>query len=161
MPPLPNPPEKEEKNKKEQYAGILCRVLAQGSTCQAIFEEFLALEYTDPAYGQVHFLTVACFMIQHGRYSDEALIGMQSLLKAYFDEQLNNQQLRQRTAQVMGDTSCAWKVTRRAGDRPLPRVAWSMTIVDVARGKQDPEQYCAYMKQWAQTILQEMPALLH
>ncbi len=49
-------------------------VLPEGSTCQSIFDEFLNLEYTDPAYGQVHYLTVTCFMIQHERYSDEALI---------------------------------------------------------------------------------------
>ncbi len=37
-------------------------VLPEGSTCQTIFDEFLILEYTNPVYGQVHFLTVACFI---------------------------------------------------------------------------------------------------
>lgn len=46
----------------------------EDSTCQSVFDEFLVLEYSDPAYGEVHFLTVVCFMIQHGRYSDEALV---------------------------------------------------------------------------------------
>jgi hypothetical protein len=48
-------------------------VLPEGETCQTIFESFMALEFSDLAYGEVHFLTVACYMIQHGRYGDEVL----------------------------------------------------------------------------------------
>lgn len=135
-------------------------VLSEGSTCQTIFEEFLSLEYTDPAYGQVHFLTVACFMIQHGRYSDEALAGMQSLLRAYLDEELTVQQLRERAAKGMNDATRPRKVTRQADALPLPKVAWSQTIADVAQSMRDPEKYCEQVKQWARTTLQQMPALL-
>ena len=135
-------------------------VLSEGSTCQTIFEEFLSLEYTNPAYGQVHFLTVACFMIQHGRYSDEALIGMQSLLRAYLDEQLTAQQLRQLAAKGINDATRTWKVTRQADAPPLPKVAWSMTIADVAQNMQDPEKYCEHVKQWAHATLQQMAPLL-
>jgi hypothetical protein len=42
--------------------------------CQSVFNEFLALEFTDPDYGVVHMLTVVCYMIQHGQYTDEALV---------------------------------------------------------------------------------------
>jgi hypothetical protein len=38
--------------------------LNDGITCQSILESFLALEFSDPAYGAVHFLTASCFMIQ-------------------------------------------------------------------------------------------------
>lgn len=127
-------------------------VLAERSSCQTIFEEFLSLEYTNPAYGQVHFLTVACFMIQHGRYSDAALTWIQSMLRAALDEQL--------TAQGMDDATRSWKVTRQADARPLPHVAWSTTIADVAQRMQDPEKYCDQVKQWAQATLQQMAALL-
>jgi hypothetical protein len=41
---------------------------------QSVFNEFLALEFTDPDYGVVHMLTVVCYMIQHGQYTDEALV---------------------------------------------------------------------------------------
>jgi hypothetical protein len=113
-------------------------VLSEGSTCQTIFDEFLILEYTNPAYGQVHFLTVACFMIQHGRYSDESLTWMQSMLRAYLDEHLTAQQLYQRAARGTNNTIRTWKVTRLAVAPPLPRVAWSMTIADVAQSMQNP-----------------------
>lgn len=134
-------------------------VLSEGSTCQTIFEEFLSLEYTNPAYGQVHFLTVACFMIQHGRYSDEALTGMQSLLRAALDEQLPAQQLRERAAKGMSDAPRSWKVIRQPDAPPLPKVAWSVTIADVAQSVQNPQKYCEQVKQWARVTLQQMPAL--
>lgn len=134
-------------------------VLSEGRTCQTIFEEFLSLEYTNPAYGQVHFLTVAAFMIQHGRYSDAALTRMQSMLRDALDEQLTAQQLRQRAAQGMDDATRSWKVTRQADARPLPHVAWSTTIADVAQYMQDPQTYCQQVKQWAQATLQQMAAL--
>ena len=135
--------------------------LSNGSTCQTIFEEFLSLEYTNAAYGQVHFLTVACFMIQHGRYSDEALTWIQSSLKAYLDKDLTAQQLRQHTARGVNNATRSWKVTRQADARPLPKVAWSMTIADVAQCIQDPETYCAQVKRWAHITLQQMAHLLY
>lgn len=135
-------------------------VLSEGSRCQTIFDEFLILEYTNPAYGQVHFLTVACFMIQHGRYSDEALTWMQSMLQGYLDEQLTAQQLRQRAARGTNNTLRTWKVTRQADARPLPTVVWSMMIADVAQSMQNPEKYCEQVKQWAHATLQQMASLL-
>ena len=135
-------------------------VLSEGSTCQTIFEEFLSIEYTDPEYGQVHFLTVACFMIQHGRYSDESLAGMQSLLRAYLDEELTPQQLRERATKGMNHATRPRKITRQADAPPLPKVAWSLTIADVAQSMQTPEEYCQQVKQWAHATLQQMPSLL-
>ena len=44
-------------------------------TCQEMFDEFLALEFSDAAYGKVHLLTVTCFMTQHQRYSDQDSYG--------------------------------------------------------------------------------------
>jgi uncharacterized protein DUF5946 len=133
--------------------------LSHGSTCQTIFEECLSLEYTNPAYGQVHFLTVACFMIQHGRYSDEALTGIQPLLRAALSEPLSAQQLRER-AKRMSEATRSWKVTRQPDMPPLPNVAWSVTMADVAQSLQDPQKYCEQVQLWARVTLQQMPALL-
>ena len=113
-------------------------VLPEGSTCQSIFDDFLNLEFTDPAYGEVHYLTVTCFMVQHKRYSDEALIWTKATLRAYFDEHLTAHQLRQRAAQATKRGTRTWKVARRADARTLPKVAWSMTIADVAQSTHDP-----------------------
>lgn len=130
-------------------------VLAEGSTCQWIFDEFLSLEFTNAEYGKVHFLTVTCFMLQHGRYSDEAFVWARSTLRAYLNEQLTPQQIRQRAAKETDGVTRTWKVTRRADAPPLPNVAWSMTIADVAQSVQSPEKYCARIEQWARTTLQQ------
>jgi hypothetical protein len=126
------------------------------NTCQSVFDSFLVLEFTDPAYGVVHFLTVACFMIQHGRYSDEALQWIQETLRAYFDENLTPTQLRQRAVEGTRSDTRKWNI-RRASDAPHPtRVMWSMTIMDVARQYHDAPSYCHLVQKWARLTLQEM-----
>lgn len=42
-------------------------VFNETNSCQAFFDSFQVLEFTDPGYNEVHMLTVACFMIRHGR----------------------------------------------------------------------------------------------
>jgi Family of unknown function (DUF5946) len=143
-----------------EICAVCGAVLPEGSTCQSIFDDFLNLEFTNPAYGEVHYLTVTCFMVQHERYSDEALIWTQATLKAYFDEQLTAHQLRQRAAQATNRSTYTWKVTRRTDAPPLPRVVWSMTIANVARSIQDSEKYCEQVRRWARATLQQMESLL-
>lgn len=134
-------------------------VLPEGSTCQSIFDELQLLEFTDPAYHRVHFLSVACFMIQHGLYSDEALVWMQEKMQIYLDRQLTNQQLRQLIGNETSSATRTWKVVRPKDAAPLPKIAWSMTIVDIIESAQDTEQYCQQVKQWARVILQQLKAL--
>ena len=134
--------------------------LPQGTTCQAIFDLFLNLEYSDPEYGQVHLLTVACFMIQHGRYSDEALRWMEQQLRLVLDEGLPVERIRQQAAREMSQGKRAWQVTRQPGAPPLPQIAWSMTIADVAANYQDARTYRALVQRWARATLAEMQPLL-
>lgn len=145
-------------DKMSEICAICGAVLPLGSTCRSIFDEFLNLEFADPAYGQVHYLTVTSFMVQHERYSDEALIWTQAALKRYLDENLSGSQMRQHAAQTANLATRIWKVTRRADAPPLPRVAWTMTIVDVLQSIRDPETYCEQIRLWARTILQQMEA---
>jgi hypothetical protein len=135
-------------------------VLPEGSTCQSIFDEFLALEFTDPAYGEVHFLTVACFMIQHGRYSDAALTWIGQKLRAYLEEGEPIGQIRQQAASEAGPQVRTWKVMRQTGERPLPRIAWSVTIMDVANHFEEAASYREWVTRWARATLQEMKLLL-
>lgn len=129
-------------------------VPSERSTCQTIFDEFLGLESTNKVYGEVLDLTVACFMIQHGRYSDLALTWMKSMLRADLDEQPG-----QGAAPGMDDATRSLKFTRQADERPLPKIAWSMTIVDVNQSIQDPEKYIEHVKKLAQATLKQMDGL--
>ena len=133
---------------------------AEIGDCRTIFESLLALEFTRPAHGKVHFLTVACFMIQHGLYSDEGLVWIRSMLQAYFDQALTPEQLRQLAARDTGNDVRTWKVNRAPDARPLPRINWHVTIADVALGYEDAESYCEWVRRWGRAVLQEMAPLL-
>ena len=133
--------------------------LEVGSTCQSIFDSFLALEFSDPAYGEVHFVTVACFMIQHGRYSDAALAWIQPKLHAYLDDGLPVSELRRQAAGETNSADRDWKVLRSAQEKPLPKVAWQVTITDVAAHAANAADYCAWVRRWGVSTLQQMDAL--
>lgn len=135
--------------------------LPDGTTCQTIFDEFLVLEFTDPAYGAVHMLTVACFMIQHGRYSDEALAWIAAQLRASLEQGVPADQIRREAARRVDQTTRTWKVTRRADASALPKIPWSLTIADVATDYRDAASYCALIRAWATRTLAEMPPLLN
>ncbi|RAV11726.1 DUF5946 family protein [Paenibacillus contaminans] len=127
------------------------------NTCESIFGEFMALEFTDPGYGRVHFLTVACYMVQHGGYSDELYVWVQNALRKYLDEGHTTEMIRQDAAQGPGR---AKGIRRQADAPPLPKVAWSMTIADVAAKIRDAESYCKLIEQWGHTTLKEMGPLV-
>ncbi len=135
-------------------------ILGQESNCQAIFESFLVLEYTDPGYGAVHMLTVACYMIQHGRYSDEGLKWIEQSLREYLEGGIPADQIRRKAARETDQGRRIWAVTRRPDATPLPVIAWSMTIADVAAGYQDAKSYRKLVEQWARITLREMKPLI-
>jgi hypothetical protein len=136
--------------------------LSAGLTCQAIFDEFLVLEFNDPAFGAVHFLSVACFMIQHKRYSDEGLIWIENQMQAYLEGRATLVQIRAAAAQEVGSSKRSWKINRQPDERPLPMIHWSMTITDIWLNFEDAQSYHKLVRRWARTTLEEMkPWLEH
>lgn len=130
------------------------------ATCQSLFDSLLVLEFSDPAYGAVHMFTVACFMIQHGRYSDAALTWIAEQLRAVLQDGRTPQQIRQAVNRQVDHSARTWKVNRSPQEPPLPHVAWSMTIADVTRQYTDAASYCRLVTLWAQRTLAEMSPLL-
>lgn len=134
-----------------------CRsILPEGETCQSLFDQFLVLEFTDPGYGAVHFLTVACFMVQHGRYSGAGREWIKDKLRAYLEEGRTIEQIRADAGQSASQDRRDFKITRQPGDPPPPVIAWSMTIADVAQQFEGPESYRELIVQWARVTLKEM-----
>src|SRR5512138_1019369 len=86
--------------------------------CQSIFDSLLVLEFSDPGYGEVHFLTVACFMIQHGRYSDAGLHWIQGKLREYLEREVTADQIRREANREADQRTRTWKVTRQPDERP-------------------------------------------
>jgi hypothetical protein len=134
--------------------------------CQEIFDTFLALEFTDFAYAPVHFLTVTCFMIQHGRYSDEALVWIEKKLRDHVERVIPVDQIRQEASKDADQTTRGWRINRQAGATPQKKINWSMTIANVAAGYVDeagnpnPVRYRALVEKWARATLEEMQPLL-
>lgn len=135
-------------------------ILSEGVTCQDLFDSFLVLEFSDPGYGEVHMLTVACYMIQHGRYSDEGLAWIESKLRAYLEEGVGVAEIRRRAAQETGQSKRTWRVARPPDAPPRRKIAWSMTIADVATQYRDARSYCELVRQWARATLREIKPLL-
>lgn len=131
-------------------------IQTETTTCQTAFDAFLILEFSDPEYGAVHFLTVACFMLQHGRYSDEGIKWMHRTLREYLEKDLTPTQLRQLAAKDTGNQTRTWKVVRAKDAPPAPKVAWSMTIMDVANQYKDAESYRSLITTWGRVTLREM-----
>lgn len=137
-------------------------VIAADKTCQDIFDAFLVLEFTDPAFGEVHMLTVACFMIQHGRYSDEGLAWIKEQLRAHLEANTPVEYIRRKAGREANQANRNWKVTRQPGQPPAPKIHWSMTIAEVEAGcldetgAPDAERYGALIRDWARSTLHEM-----
>lgn len=139
----------------------VCGAIYQNNlTCESVFNEFLALEFSDAEYGAVHFLTVACYNIQHVLYSDAALIWIEQQLRDMLESGISPEQIRRRAASQTRPRQREWNITRRVGDAPQTKIAWSMSIIDVALWYQDAESYRSLVKQWARKTLDEMQPLL-
>ena len=136
-------------------------VLPENTTCQSIFETFLSLEFTDPAFGAVHFLTVSCFMIQHGRYSDKALSWIQPVVRGHLENKLTPAQLRQLARKGTSSDTRTCKIKRSTNEPPVPKIIWSMTIADVAKDFKDAQSYCDLVKLWSHLTLQELAYTLN
>lgn len=135
-------------------------VLREHASCETIFNACLALEFSDRAYGEVHMLTVACFMIQHGRYSPAALADIAEKLRAGLEEGLSPERIRRQAAAQASQAERTWKVTRQPGDPSQPRIAWSRTIAEIPVEEGDPAAYRAAVRRWAWATLEEMHPLL-
>ena len=133
----------------------------EGRSCQAIFDEFLTWEFEDAGYGAVHFLTVAVFMTQHGRYTDEAQAWITEQLRAHLVRGEPVESIRRRAQRTAAQDERTWKVIRAQASPPAARHAWAMTIADVARAHDATlaaADYCAAVTAWARATLRQLEA---
>jgi len=145
---------------KEQRMSETCSICGatwEGDlTCQNAFDEFLALEFRNAAYGRVHMLTVACFMIQHQRYSNPALAWMQQNLCDALENGISPTDIRTQMASTVDQKKRGWKVKHQPDEPKLPHIDWSITIAEVHPHKDDPTSYCTWVEHWAKATLEEM-----
>ena len=86
----------------------------------------LALEFENPGtYGAVHHLTVACYMLQHNRYSREGWLQARALLAEFVDQGANPDQVRREHRQAFNQQKRTWSFTRGDKLAEFDRIVWT------------------------------------
>jgi len=123
-------------------------------TCRERFERFLALEFSDPAYGAVHHLTVAAYMLQHpARLSARGWYATRTTLTRFLVEGLSPEELRRLGGRAVDSLRRTWSFVK--GPRvALPAgCAWQSTILGV--DDSTAAAYCQTVRAWANRTLHD------
>jgi hypothetical protein len=127
---------------------------APENMCQARFDEFLILEFSDPGYGIVHNLTVATFMLQHSsRMSREGWLYERELLREFLVENKSPELIRRQHKDVVDSGRRTFKFKSKDGKPVIDKATWAKTILNVR--PEDPEIYCQDITAWAKSALEE------
>ena len=127
---------------------------AKDNLCQTRFDEFLALEFSDAAYGALHHLTVATFMLQHSsRLSREGWLYERELLREFLVENKSPELIRRQNKDWVDSGKRKFKFASKDGRPIINKVTWTKTILDI-RAK-NAEVYCKDIKAWARSVLEE------
>ena len=121
-----------------------------GETCTDRYHACLALEYPNPAYGQVHHFTVLAYMLQHPQQlSADGWQAMRQLLRQFLLDGISPARMRQLIQQQQKTQPKSFSMVK--GEPAVqPRWAWSKTIMDVRLDT--PTIYCADVRAWAEAI---------
>jgi hypothetical protein len=120
--------------------------------CTQRFHHFLALEMTDPEYGEVHHLTVAAYMLQHlGQLSCPGWQAMRHLLEQFLsDENFTPALARARNRMLVENRNRSWSFV--IGERlVIPAgFVWSRSILSVDYST--PARYRKDIEEWARSV---------
>ena len=122
--------------------------------CQARFDEFLILEFTDAGYGTVHHLTVATFMVQHSsRMTREGWLFERDLLMQFLVENKPPALIRKQIKDTVDSGKRRFKIKSKDGVPVINKSTWTKTILDVRA--ENAETYCKDITVWARSVLDE------
>lgn len=126
----------------------------RGLTCREQWEELLALEFSDLRAGRVHFLTVACYQLQHPSsfaLSPEATEQLRSALEDVVVHQRPVTAVRDEMQQAFTGS----RRVRSAGSaETTPSSTWSVTVADL--GAPDPLEHEERIHRWARAVLDDV-----
>ncbi len=132
---------------------------AREGTCTARFEEFLAREFEDPAYGAVHHLTVTTYLLQHSsQLTREGWRHERELLRDFLIHKKPPAMVRSQNEDLIDSSKRTFKIKSRGGAPLIPHMKWARTILDVWSG--NPEQYCADVNAWARATLDDCETIV-
>jgi hypothetical protein len=122
--------------------------------CRDLFDLCLAKEFQDPeAFGAVHHLTVLCYMMQHNEYSSASWLGARKMLAQFIRQGVNPSTMRQQMRDQMDSGKRKQSITRGPKLVAVGSVKWTRTIANVRLD--DAQTYCADVRQWAESVLQD------
>jgi hypothetical protein len=90
------------------------------------------LEFADAAYGAVHHLTVATFMVQHSsKMTPEGWLFERNLLKDFLVENKSPAYIRKQNKDVVDSGKRTFKIKSKTGRPVIDKTSWRKTILDV------------------------------
>ena len=127
---------------------------APDNLCQARFDEFLVLEFTDAGYGAVHHLTVATYMVQHSsKMTREGWLFEWIILKEFLIENKPPAYIRKQNKDIVDSGKRKFKIKSKTGMPVINKTTWKKTIMDVR--SENAEAYCEDITAWAKSVLDE------
>ena len=127
---------------------------APNAICQARFDEFLVLEFTDARFGAVHYLTVAAYMLQHSsKLTMEGWLFERVMLRQFLIEKKMPAFIRKLNHDKVDGRKRDFKIKSKTGRPVISRNTWEKSILDVRTD--NAEDYCADVKTWAMAVLHE------
>ena len=138
-----------------EEAGVTCPECGaprvEGMTCWEQLGAILAWEWQDPELQAEHFLTVACYNLQHpAQFTDEALAGLGIALADYL-EGMPTQEIRRRNSRAYEGNK---RVLKPEAERQPALKHWSKTIADVYI-PDHPEGAAQRVRDWGAAIRAE------
>ena len=131
---------------------------APDSLCQRRFDELLALEFSNMAYGAVHHLTVATFMLQHSsKLSREGWLYERELLREFLVDNKSPELIRRQNKDLVDSGRRKFKFVSKDGKPMVNKIQWTKSILDVHT--EDAEVYCKDIETWARSALEEVEGL--
>lgn len=131
---------------------------APDNLCQARFDEFLILEFTDAGYGAVHHLTVAAYMVQHSsKMTPEGWKYERDLLREVLVEKKTPAMIRKQIKDTVDSGKRTFRFKSKTGVPVIDKTTWRKTILDVRA--ENAEEYCADITAWARLVLEEAEGL--
>ncbi|MBI3942354.1 MAG: hypothetical protein HY326_05020 [Chloroflexi bacterium] len=127
--------------------------------CGERFDACMDLEFENPAaFGAVHHLSVACYMLQHNAYSRDVWLEARKMIAQFVQENVTPAEIRKRNRSGLDSRQRKWSITKGAKLAEFDTIVWSRTIADVRLD--NPTVYCADVELWAQSILADTQVLV-
>jgi hypothetical protein len=132
----------------------LCRAKLSQIQCRERFNYFLALEFEQPlTFGRLHFLTVACYMLQHNEYSRKAWLETQQMVVKYIEKGISPANLLKEYQKRLDNRKRDWSINKGSKLSEFEKISWSNTIADIRFDT--PENYCLDITNWAKSVVKD------